>query len=322
MYGIDFRTVFVPTSWASADNHFNEERQLRGVLWQENERPLRDKRAHHLRVVRNDDASYDLMLYQHTMVRYHKPTPTHFTVDVFMPWGGRANWSYIWQAGYGWGSTLRALRHEDKVWLHPYPSSEPEAQSAHLVFRADRMLDTTQSWQLQAFRYKYVDPERKNRDGFARERIRSLVILLAIAQNTYTPEYNRDYRLPIKHYDRHLRARAQINSEGLRSLRAYAAGQTEELLPSAAEGMTNWFKRTLDVRMSSDKFLHDEHQLSDQQIEDGLMRLMKGSNPGSEERVKVPVKMWRSGGNRPSRSQFFQTRAEAESAKARLTQLK
>jgi hypothetical protein len=322
MFQIDFRSVYMPKTWEKAHALFNDERPLRGPTWQENERPLRDKRAHHLRVVKRADESYDLMLYRHTMIRYHKPTPTHFVVDVFMPWAGNSNWSYIWHAGFGWGSKLPALRHEHPVWLHPYPSSEPEGQSAHLVFKykgLGRYLDTTKSWQLQAYRYKYTDPERKNKDAFARDRIKSLVMLLAIAQNTYVPEYNTDYRLPIKWFNRQMRASAQISSVGLRSLVAYATSASEELTPDAAEGMTKWFTRTLDVRYTMADAANPDIRLTDKQIEDGLMRLMAPKNPASQQRVKVPTKMWRSGGNRPSRTQFFQTRAEAENAKAALT---
>jgi hypothetical protein len=320
MFQINFRSVYVPKSWEKAHSHFNDTpRQRRGGNWQDNERPLRDSRAHHLRMVKRDDEAYDLMLYRHTMIRYYKPTATHCTVDVFMPWAGTSNWSYIWHAGFGWGSTLHALRHEQPVWLHPYPSSEPESLSAHLVFRLKdgaRYLDTTQSWQLQQYRYKYTDPERKARDAFARDRIQSLVMLLAIAQNTYTPEYNTDYRMPIRWYYRNEAPSRQISSAGVRSLIAYATGASEELTGEAAEGMTKWFKRTLDVRYT--KWSNNElTRMSDKQIEDGLMRLL--ATKENSERVKVPMKMWRSGGNRPSRKQYFQTRAEAEKAKATLT---
>jgi hypothetical protein len=319
MFQIDFRSVYMPKTWEKAHALFNDSPQYLRGDWKANERPLRDKRAHHLRVVKRPDESYDLMLYSHTMIRYHKPTPTHCEVDLFMPWAGVSNWAFLWHAGFGWGSKLPALRHEHTVWLHPYPSSENESQSAHLVFKykgLGRFLDTTKSWQLQAYRYKYVDPERKALDTLMRDRLQSLVMLLAIAQNNYTPEYNSDYRMPIKWYDRDKAPSRQIAASGVRSLIAYATGKSDELTAEAAEGMTKWFTRTLDVRYT--KWSNDElTRMSDDQIEDALMRLLAVKQ--NSQRVKVPVKMWRSGGNRPSRKQYFQTRAEAEKAKAALT---
>jgi hypothetical protein len=314
MYSIDFRNIYIPKRWESAHRNFNETPQpRRGGNWEDNERPLRDRRAHHLRIVRNDDESYDLMLYRHTMLRYHKPTTTHCTVDVFVPWAGISNWAYLRQAGFGWGSTLHALRHDHPVWLHPYPSSEPESQSAHLVFKlmpnGAHYLDTTKSWQLQAYRYKYVDPERKTKDAFMRDRVKALVLLLAIAQNNYKPEYNQDYRMPIRWYGD--APAAQFKGDALRVLNNYACGLTNELTPAAATGMTKWFERTLDVRCTAQK----DEPMTDAQIENALVGVIKRKQP-SEARIKVPVKMWRSGGNRPSRNQFFHTRAEAEKAKA------
>lgn len=333
MFGIDWRTVATPGSWEVADARFRKLDKPRGVLWQDNERPLRDARAHHLRLVKRADESYDVVLYRHTMVRYHKPQGNTHVVDVFMPWSGKSNWACIWECGYGWGSTLHAMRHKQPVWLHPYPSSEPDGWAAHLVFKRKArreawLLDTTQSWQLQSYRYKYIDPTRTAKQTAIKERMRSLTLLLAITQTNYVPEYDTDFNKTFQSKHADLSPKMQlgpsydVRRKVLSNLRQYAAGKCEELLPETGAGLVAWFKRVLDTRYSKDTSTSAVYQMTDHEIEAALVRLLEANNQGQYERVKVPVKMWRSGGNRPSRTRSFQTRAEAEKATEVLKQLK
>lgn len=307
-FGIDMWSVTYIPNWERADKEFNSIKQPRGKAWRADERPLRDNRAHHLRMVRRADESYDLMLYRHTLLRYFKPEGERRVVEVFMPWTGRGNFNFIHRMGWGFGSTHAALRHEHPVWLHPYPSNEHEHLAAHLVLKGDK-IDTTQSWQLQSYRWHYFDNNaNKEKQAVMRERLCGLVLTLQLLQDSHEPEFDRMYD-PLRTY-RYKAPKNAFSLAGLSQLRSYAYGYTDNVASETVEQMVEWFKLTRNVRHTTSP-KRDAEKLTDRQIEDYLLKLMP-IEATLRERVKVPVRMWRSGGNRPSPRQYFRSRADMQ----------
>lgn len=312
MPGVNMTNMVQLNSWAAANKHFSMTSKPRSKKWTEDERPLDCVRKHHLRLVRRDDASYDLVLYSTTMIRYFKPEGEVSVVDIFMPWGGNANWNYIWRHGWGWGSKHAALRYDEPVWLHPYPSRESDHHSAHLVLKRGK-IDTTQSWQLQAWRYRYLDSEQyKETQAFVTDRMAGLALMLELAQEKYEPQYDRKFSPLRSWYYRSHNPRSQLGDAALKNLREYAFGRTDELSESTTECFVDWYKRKLDVRYTMARKNYMEPWTL-KQIEEHIFDLLRDTH---EERkwVKVPIRMWRSGGNRPSQKQYFRTRAEAQQA--------
>lgn len=70
MFAINVYTLPSLTTHDACDRWYNSSKPPKGKAWRENERPLDDTRAHHKRIVKNDDGSYSLYLYQCEHLRY------------------------------------------------------------------------------------------------------------------------------------------------------------------------------------------------------------------------------------------------------------
>ena len=70
-FAISTRRMYNVRSFEDADRLYTKQKKPGGRKWTENERPLEDARAHHKRLVLNDDGSYSCVLYGTSLITYY-----------------------------------------------------------------------------------------------------------------------------------------------------------------------------------------------------------------------------------------------------------
>lgn len=171
-------------NWAAADYYFRTTYKRTSGSWRDNERPLGTDRAHHYRVVRNSDESYDLVLYQTPMVRYFKPTGGETVVWVHTDPRQTSTQFLYHVAGFGcrrqyWTTDGRYVT----VGLNPDGGGEWPVK---LVFVGNR-LDASRSVDLPNRMPPVTSPARRAERAEFRKWLKTYVAMAAIVDVNVFP---------------------------------------------------------------------------------------------------------------------------------------
>jgi hypothetical protein len=163
-------SMSAPSNWQEAKRYFDGVQQPRGRAWGENERPLRDNRAHHLRVEKNSDDSYSMILYRTAMVRFCPPDADgNERVDLSDGGSTVSSNAFNWRFGY---HSRMMLDTDDgrRVML-------PTLHIAKLVFSPQQRLITSLSEHAQMYVVR-SGPEARRRRAQFREALQPIVDMI------------------------------------------------------------------------------------------------------------------------------------------------
>lgn len=162
------------TSYAQAMAHFTETKKPRTHRWEINQRPLRDTRSTHLRLVEgvsNGLLYFELQLYHTPMIRYYQPAPDGSRAIYIT--NHYSNSSQAFLRANNWYGGKRLMLDTNEEW-HMVLSNETRLATAlwgdhfttRLVLHPDGTVDTKRSVHIPLFRRKSSSTLRAKRARF------------------------------------------------------------------------------------------------------------------------------------------------------------
>jgi hypothetical protein len=171
---INTRNMASIKSYAEALEHFDETKKPRSARWVENQRPLRDTRSTHLRLVQgvsNGLLYFELQLYSTPMIRYYQPADDGSRAIHITNHYSNSSQAFLWAHNWQGGKRLKLDTGEE--W-HMVLSNETRLAAAlwgdhfttRLVLRPDGTVDTKRSMHIPLFKRKSSSTLRAKRARF------------------------------------------------------------------------------------------------------------------------------------------------------------
>jgi hypothetical protein len=310
MFGsMDFSNVQSIRNYEAADKYFNTTPAApRSQKWNDDQRPLRDRRATYLRIEQRRDM-YALCLYRHDLVRYYRPIDDMRKVEILNPTGHRANYEFLRNAGWGYGREIDS--DIGTVKLVTLPSNEDKGLTASLVFR-NGLLQTGESWQLQFYR-RVATADQKEVRAKARERLEPYITLLEAALNG--ENIDNASGLYERKNDPHYRDRSRLDVAVVhmdffvaRDLAYFLRGDVDELGQNTYAVMLHAAKKLYARAADEPEFIKPVTRKTLMEFFISRTNRIIDKHPYK----KKPLPMWPTG--KLPRSRYFNTRAETEVA--------
>lgn len=170
-FAINTRNMHYIANYREADKFFNTTPQPRGKRWSSDERPLRDNRSHHLRMVTGHQHGvkyYDLFLYQTPLIRYYQPNEQGEQAVWLQYFYSQSSSRFLWAHQWWEGKAMPCT--DGTEFKLPIAGRNRLAEAlwgdeftVKLVFNADNKVIKSKSVHLPVFRHSSTATMRARR---------------------------------------------------------------------------------------------------------------------------------------------------------------